>query len=128
MKSIFTILFTVVCLTAQLAGAQPVSQDNAPKRVRVGGNVMAVNLITKVTPVYPAEMKAQRLEGTVQLQATISADGVPQSLNVQNADVDRAFVDAAIEAVKQWRYKPVLLNGEPVEVITTITVNFTLSQ
>jgi protein TonB len=81
-----------------------------------------------VNPIYPPDMKEQRLEGVVVLQAVISKEGVPLSLDSQNADVNRAFVDAAIDAVKQWRYKPTLLNGEPVEVITTITVNFTLSQ
>jgi len=109
--------------------AQLVSQDSgSPKPMRIGGNVMAANLITKVTPVYPPDMKAQGLEGTVVLQTVISKEGAPLSLNSQSSDVNRAFVDAAIDAVKQWRYKPTLLNGEPVEVITTITINFTLSQ
>ena len=113
------------------AAGTPRPQEQAPAtppRIRVGGNVQAANLITKVSPVYPADMKEQRLEGTVVLEAVISKDGVPQSLNSQNADVNRSFVDAAIDAVKQWRYRPTLLNGQPVEVITTITVNFTLSQ
>jgi TonB family protein len=141
MKPTLAILFSAASLSAQLTGGNAAvvshsvpaahsaaAQDAAPQRVRVGGNVAAANLITKVAPVYPADMKAQRLEGTVLLQAVISKEGVPQSLNVQNADVNRAFVDAAIDAVKQWRYRPTLLNGEPVEVITTITVNFTLAQ
>jgi protein TonB len=105
-----------------------VSQDSTSKPIRVGGNVAAHNLIKQVKPVYPADMKAQGIEGTVELQALISKEGVPQSLNSQSNDVNRAFVDAAIEAVQQWRYKPTLLNGEPVEVITTVTINFTLSQ
>lgn len=116
-------------ITAPGQRAQLVSQDSgSPRPMRIGGNVMAAALITKVTPVYPPEMKAQGLEGTVVLQTVISKEGVPLSLNSQSSDVNRAFVDAAIDAVKQWRYKPTLLNGEPVEVITTITINFTLSQ
>ena len=116
-------------VTAPGQRAQLVSQESgSPKPMRIGGNVMAAALITKVTPVYPPDMKAQGLEGTVVLQTVISKEGVPLSLNSQSPDVNRAFVDAAIDAVKQWRYKPTLLNGEPVEVITTITVNFTLSQ
>jgi TonB family protein len=81
----------------------------APKPIRVGGNVQAANLLSQVKPVYPPDMKEQRLEGTVVLQAVISKDGVPISLNSQSADTNRAFVDAAIEAVKQWRYRPTLL-------------------
>ena len=114
-----------------IAAGTTTSQEQTPatpQRIRVGGNVQAVNLITKVNPVYPADMKEQRLEGVVVLQAVISTDGVPMSLNSQSADTNRSFVDAAIDAVRQWRYKPTLLNGQPVEVITTITVNFTLSQ
>jgi TonB family protein len=107
---------------------QAVSQDSTPKPIRVGGNVAAANLLSQVKPVYPPDMKAQGLEATVVLQAVISKDGVPQSLSSLSGDVNRAFVDASIDAVKQWRYKPTLLNGQPVEVLTTITINFTLSQ
>jgi protein TonB len=135
MKSIlvFSVL-SALSISAPIAGfaaAKPEPQEQAPaspQRIRVGGNVQAANLITKVNPVYPADMKEQRLEGTVVLQAVISKEGVPDSLNSENAGTNRSFVDAAIDAVKQWRYKPTLLNGQPVEVITTITVNFTLSQ
>jgi len=116
-------------VTAQGPRAPLVSQDSgSPKPQRIGGMVMAASLIRQVRPAYPADMKAQGLEAAVVLQAVISKEGVPQSLNAQSPEVNRAFVDAAIEAVRQWRYKPTLLNGEPVEVITTITINFTLSQ
>jgi TonB family protein len=123
MKSLVVVsLLSVLGLTALVA------QESNSKPIRVGGNVAAVNLVSKVAPVYPADMKEQRQEAIVTLQALIGKDGVPQSLNSQSPDVNREFVDSAIEAVKQWRYKPTLLNGEPVEVITTITVRFTLSQ
>ena len=114
MKTIIAILFT-----AALAAQGP---------VRLGGNVAAGNLEKKVTPAYPADMKEQHQEATVVLQATISEEGVPESLNNVTTEVNRSFVDAEMDAVKQWRYRPVLLNGQPVRVITTITVNFTLSQ
>jgi protein TonB len=118
MKSIFAVLFTTL-LAFSLNAQQP---------IRIGGNVMSANLVKKVAPAYPPDMKAQRLEATVVLQMTISTEGVPTSFNNQSAEVNQQFVDAAIEAVKEWRYKPTLLNGEPVEVLTTVTVNFTLSQ
>ena len=118
MKSIFAIAFTM--LLALTASAQ------APQRI--GGNVMAAALEKKVTPAYPAEMKAQGLEAAVVLGITISTEGVPTSFNNQTAGVNQQFVDAAIAAVKDWRYKPTLLNGNPVEVLTTVTINFTLSQ
>jgi protein TonB len=100
----------------------------AQNPIRVGGNVASANLVKKVDPVYPADMKAQGLEATVLLQTTISKDGVPSSFNSQSPEANPEFVAAAIDAVKEWRYKPTLLNGDPVEVLTTITINFTLSR
>jgi protein TonB len=71
---------------------------------------------------------AEGVEGTVKLQAIIGKDGSIQSLSSISWSVDQGLVAAAMDAVKQWRYKPTLLNGEPIEVMTTIDVNFTLSQ
>ena len=93
---------------------------------RIGGNVAAANLIRKVQPVYPPLAKSARVQGTVEFTATISKDG-----NIENLTLVRGhplLVNAAKEAVLQWKYKPTLLNGQPVEVITQIDVNFTLSQ
>jgi len=100
----------------------------APQPIRVGGNVQAANLIEKVAPKYPVSMKAQGLEATVVLNVTISTEGVPTAISVESIAVDHDFTDAAMEAVKQWRYRPTLLNGQPVEVITTVQVNFTLQK
>ena len=90
--------------------------------------VQAAKLIRQVKPAYPPELQAQGLEGTVLLAAIISKDGTPLSLNPLNTAVDAAFVSAARDAVGQWLYQPTLLNGEPVEVSTTITVEFKLQQ
>jgi TonB family protein len=98
-----------------------------PRRVRVGGNVQATRLIDSVKPEYPEEARSRGIEGTVQLQAVISTSGGLLGLQPVNTLVDPALTKAAIEAVRQWRYEPTLLNGEPVEVVTTITVNFRLS-
>ncbi len=96
-----------------------------PKRIEVGGNVQAVNLISQVTPVYPPLAKQARIQGTVSLSALIGKDGHVQNLMVQRGHP--LLVQAALEAVKNWVYNPTLLNGEPVEVKTMIEVNFTLA-
>ena len=89
--------------------------------------MQAANLLEQVKPVYPPDLQAQGVEGTVLLSAVISKEGIPHSLTVQNSAVNQAFVNAAMDAVSQWRYRPTLLNGEPIEVITTIEVEFKLS-
>ena len=99
---------------------------DAPQKIRVGGAVQAQNIISKVAPVYPPEAKQAGTQGTVQLSVVVGTDGKVESLNaLSGPDV---LVQAAVEAVKQWVYKPTLLNGQPVEVLTTVDVNFTLSQ
>jgi len=103
-----------------------VKQAQVTKQIRVGGNVQAANLIKKITPVYPALAKSARIQGTVRFTAIIGKDGTIQ--NLQLVSGHPMLVQSATEAVKQWIYKPTLLNDEPVEVITQIDVNFTLSQ
>jgi protein TonB len=100
--------------------------NTTPQRIRVGGNVQAANLIRKITPVYPPLAKQARIQGTVRFQAVIGKDGTIQ--NLQMVSGHPLLVEAARQAVSQWQYKPTLLNGEPVEVVTQIDVNFTLSQ
>ena len=95
-----------------------------PQRVRVSSGVTAGNLINKVQPIYPPIAKNARIQGTVVLQAVISKTGVVENLHAISGHP--MLVPAAVEAVKQWRYKPYYLNGEPVEVETTVQVNFTL--
>ena len=96
------------------------------KRIRIGGNVEAAKIITKVQPIYPESAKAVGAQGSVQLHAVVSKDGKPLSLQVLNSQVNPDLARAAVEAVSQWRYQPTLLNGEPVEIDTTIQVKFTL--
>jgi TonB family protein len=94
--------------------------------IRVGGNVQAAKLIQRVDPVYPADLRAQGVEGTVVLQATISKDGIPQSITLQNTGANPEFVSAAMAAFSQWRFKPTQLNGEPVEGLATNQFDFKL--
>src|SRR5581483_7611671 len=97
-----------------------------PQRIRVGGNVQQAKLVKQPRPVYPPLAKQARIQGVVRLNAIIGKDGTIQNLTVSTGHP--LLVPAALEAVKQWVYKPTLLNGEPVEVVTQIDVNFTLSQ
>jgi TonB family protein len=100
----------------------------APTRIRIGGNVEAAALVCRVEPVYPAAARAAGIEGTVTMRAVIAKNGTVMSLEVTNADkVDSSLMRAAIDSVSAWRYKPLLLNGEPVEVETEISVVFSLS-
>jgi TonB family protein len=99
-----------------------------PKRIRIGGDVEAAHVITRVDPVYPEAAKAAGVHGIVILHAVIGKDGTPLSLRVMNGEVDPQLARSAVEAVSRWRYRSTLLNGEPVEVDTTIEVNFTLSR
>jgi protein TonB len=94
-------------------------------RVRVSQGVSVGRLMNKVEPVYPPLARTARVQGQVVLTAIISKDGAIQDLRVLSGHP--LLVQAALDAVRQWRYKPYLLNGQPVEVETTVTVNFTLT-
>jgi protein TonB len=110
-----------------ILSSTPVAVPKAatPTRVRVSQGVSAGLLIRKVQPNYPQLAKQARIQGQVVLQAEISKDGTIQ--NLQLISGHPMLAPAAIEAVKQWRYKPYLLNGEPVAVDTQVIVNFSLS-
>jgi TonB family protein len=100
-------------------------QAGVPHRIRVGCNVIAAKLVSKTEPIYPEYAEQKGIQGAVLLQAIISKEGSVMSLSVVNtADPDLAR--AAMTAVGQWHYQPTLLNGQPVEVVTTITVDFKL--
>ena len=104
--------------------APPPKQD-LPKRARVSSGVMQALLIKKVEPKYPEEAHKKHVEGTIVLKAIISPEGDVQDLTVISGDP--LLVPAALEAAKQWKYKPYLLNGQPIEVETKIMVVFQLT-
>lgn len=106
-------------------GPRPAS-SGPPRRIRVGGNVQATKLLQMTKPVYPATAQAAGIEGTVLLHAVISTQGNLLGVVVVNTSVDPQLAQAAMDAVRTWQYEPTLLNGAPVEVVTTITVNFRL--
>jgi protein TonB len=105
-------------------GPAPVVKAAAPKKIAVSAGVIAGNKLGGSSPQYPAIAKAARIQGTVVLQATISKAGSIEGLRVVSGPP--MLQQAALEAVKTWRYKPYLLNGEPVEVETQVNVIFTL--
>jgi len=112
-----------VALPARLTPLSP--PPSAPQQIRVETNLQAANLIKKVVPIYPGLAKAAGIEGIVKFTAVIGKDGKIENLQVISGP--KPLVEAASDAVKRWVYRPTLLNGQPVEVITQISVNFTIS-
>jgi periplasmic protein TonB len=96
-----------------------------PVKAILVSHLAEANLLHKVQPVYPALARQGRIQGAVELRAIISKTGAIENLTVVRGHP--MLAPAAVEAVKQWRYRPYLLNGEPIEVETDITVNFFLS-
>lgn len=98
-----------------------------PLRLRVGGDVKAPVKLTHVNPAYPEEAKAQRAEGTVILEIVIATDGTVAAVEVLRG-VHVLLDEAAVRAVRQWKYRPTELNGEPVELLVTVTATFTVPE
>lgn len=106
---------------------EPVAKPEAPTQpIRVGSAVQAARIVRRVLPVYPPLARTARISGVVRLQAIIALDGSIAELNVVSGHP--MLIAAALDAVKQWRYRPTLLNGKPVPVDTQIDVNFTLGR
>jgi len=103
----------------QAAQAQPAP---AVKQVRAGGDLQPGALIKRVNPVYPEILKLSHIGGTVRFSATIGRDG--KLRDIQLVSGNHVLVQSATDAVKQWVYRPTTLNGEPIEVITQIDVEF----
>ena len=113
-------------VTAKVApGTRSTLPNAVPRRIRVGGLVQAGKLVEQKKPEYPESARLRGIEGVVLLEAVISMEGVPLNWKVLSSP-DPDLSEAAINAVRQWRYEPTLLNGEPIEVVTTISVRFRL--
>lgn len=104
----------------------PAPMNVAPQRikgpVRISGGVMTAMVVNRVDPVYPEGAKASGVSGSVVLDAVISKSGTVETLKVMSGPA--VLASAATDAVKQWTYRPYQLGGQPVEVRTTVTVNF----
>src|SRR6202140_457803 len=118
------VIGSVISATSSLA-AVPKFVPATPQRIRISAGVTKGLLIHRVEPTYPTLARSARVQGDVVLSGVVDVSGQIQSLQLVRGHL--MLVPAAIPAVKQWRYKPYLLNGQPVEVETTITVIFTLS-
>jgi TonB family protein len=118
-------LFAIAAATlASAAQEEPAPSLQGPRRIRVGGQVLQSQLLEQTRPVYPPLARQARIQGTVRLQALIAEDGSVQQLEVISGHP--LLQQAALQAVSQWRYRPMRVNLEPVEVVTTIDVVFAL--
>jgi protein TonB len=110
---------------SSLVASTPVNvPKHTPQTLRISQGVSQGLILKRVQPAYPAQAMQMRIQGAVQLLATISKEGQISNLSVLNGD--SILARAATDAVRQWKYKPYYLNGEPVEIQTQITVNFKL--
>jgi TonB family protein len=119
----------VTCASAlalRMDVTEPAAQgpNTNPKSINVKPE--ALTIVSKVSPVYPADAKKDRVQGTVELAAVIGKDGTVENLSVVSGP--DALQKSALDAVKDWRYQPFLLNGDPIEVKTTIKVIYTLAE
>jgi protein TonB len=103
-----------------------VPKPSTPKKATISAGVMEGYLIQKTMPIYPPVARAERVTGTVVLQATISKTGTIENLHVVSGPA--MLQSAAVDAVKTWRYRPYLLNSVPVEVETRVDVTFTMEE
>jgi TonB family protein len=108
-----------------IAAGLPPSPETPP-RIRVGGQVEKARLIFSPSPVYPPEAKHVRVQGVVRLEVLIGRDGAVQ--DIKPLAGDPSLSEAAVAAVRMWRYKPTTINGDPVEVVTEVNVNFTFAE
>jgi TonB family protein len=99
--------------------SQPAQPGVAAK---VSGHVMALQILTQVNPIYPPKARAEKINGIVVLHTIIGKDGTVKSIDVISGPEE--FREAAVNAVRQWTFRPYLLNGNPIEVDTNMTVNF----
>jgi TonB family protein len=106
---------------------RPASSPEGPRPIRVGGNIRVPRKLLDVRPVYPVSMRAAGRDGVVPIEAIIGRDGTVTTVRVLTAQVHPDFAIAAVDAVRQWKFSPTLLNGAPVEVVMNVSVTFNLS-
>ena len=116
---------SAVALHADVSAGAPAAEKAPPRKISVSRAVIAGLKISGENPTYPPEARKRKIQGTVLLDATISKEGVIENLRVVKTP-DPSLAESAMKAVSTWRYRPYLLNGEPVEVETTVNVTYNL--
>jgi len=111
------------CAALQPA-APPTTDSSVPSRIRQGGQIQQAMLLGQVLPMYPADAKAAGIDGAVIMEIVIGRDG--RIIRTRVISAHPLLMSAATDAVRRWCYKPTLLNGEPVEVVSTVTMNFVI--
>jgi len=120
------VLGLVACASAlalRMDVSPAAAQTEAPKKIHVKADDLKI--VTQTQPVYPVDAKKARIQGAVLLNVLINKEGVPTNINIQKGP--KELQKSAMDAVRQWRWQPFLLNGEPIEVETTITVTYALA-
>jgi TonB family protein len=115
---------TIVVRSRRPVAPAPIASGPTP--VRVGGNVRAPRKLKNVSPTYPERMRDAGLEAAVKVEAVIGIDGSVTNARVVSASIHPDFAIAAIDAVRQWQFEPTLLNGKPVAVVMTVSIDFGL--
>lgn len=118
---------TITITARRTPGLRPPSAAASAAPLRVGGNIRPPRKLVDVKPIYPQTMRDAGYEGVVPMEAVIGRDGAVASVRVLSAQVHPEFAMAAVDAVRQWRFDSTLLNGEPVEVVMTVSVRFSLA-
>jgi TonB family protein len=116
-----------VTVSASRVAPAPGPLQPQPSRLKVGGNIKAPRKLYHVAPVYPQGMREAGREGIVPIEAGIGIDGTVTAVRVLSADIHPDFAIAAVDAVRQWRFDPTLLNGVPVEIRMRVSIAFKLS-
>lgn len=116
---------SALALRTDIAALTPTAATATPAKIHVKSSVMAGQKIAGENPTYPPEARANKIQGTVVLALTIDKDGAPQDIHVTKSP-DKSLADSAIKAVRTWRWRPYLVNGDPVDVDTTVNVTYNL--
>ena len=119
---------SITVSSSRTAPPAAAAAPKGPDRLRIGGNIKAPRKLVDVRPVYPVSMREAGREGSVPLEAIIGQDGNVSSVRVVSAEVHPDFAIAAVDAVRQWKFSPTLLNGKPVEVVMSVKIDFKLDQ
>ena len=117
---------SALALHTDVSALSPAAESRAPSPLHVKANVMAGQKISGENPTYPQEARAKKIQGTVELALVIDKDGLPQGIHVKQSPSE-LLTKSAIKAVSTWRWRPYLLNGDPVEVDTTVNVTYNLA-